>query len=213
MTPAMTRSADVGVPETPTPMPIRGPGRPRDVAASQAIFDAALHLLEQLGYGRMTMERVAAEAGVSRTSVYRRFRDKADLVTAAIAQANATRDGQPAVGDHRAALVAFLEEFDRRFAESCLEVIGSLVGAREDPTALAMHRDRVVAPRRVYARSLLEAAQACGELASDADLDVALHMLAGSVLFRRVSGEQAAPGWAHRAVDAVWAGMGPAQPA
>jgi AcrR family transcriptional regulator len=204
-----TPPADV-VSGTPTPALTRGPGRPRDIAASQAIFDAALHQLERLGYGRMTVERVAAEAGVSRASVYRRFRDKADLVTAAIAQANTTRDGQPAAGDPRAALVAFLEEFDRRFAESCLEVIGSLVGAREDPTALAMHRERVVAPRRAYARSLLESAQAGGELAADADLDVALHMLAGSVLFRRVSGERAAPGWARRAVDAIWAGMGSA---
>ena len=148
---------------------IRGPGRPRDEAASQAIFDAALHQLEQLGYGRMTVESVAAEAGVSRASVYRRFRDKADLVTAAIAQANATRDGQPAEGEppliHALRSSRSWRSSTRRFAESCLEVIGSLVGAREDPTALAMHRERVVAPRRAYARSLLEAAQARGELA------------------------------------------------
>jgi AcrR family transcriptional regulator len=189
----------------------RGPGRPRDEAASQAIFDAALHQLERLGYGRMTVEGVASEAGVSRASIYRRFRNKADLVTAAIAQAS-TPGG---TGDHtgerdpRPALVQFLEEFDARFAESCLEVIGGLVGAREDPTALALHRERVVAPRRAYGRSLLEAAQANGDLAPDADLDLALQMLTGSVLFRRIAGEQVPTGWASRAVDAVWAGMGP----
>ena len=88
-------------------------------------------------------------------------------------------------------------------------MIGGLVGAREDPTALALHRERVVAPRRAYGRSLLEAAQAKGDLAPDADLDLALQMLTGSVLFRRIAGEQEPPGWASRAVDAVWAGMGP----
>jgi AcrR family transcriptional regulator len=164
----------------------------------------------------MTVESVAVEAGVSRASVYRRFRDKADLVTAAIAQANDRPDdnGDDAAParDPRRALIEFLEEFDARFAESCLEVIGGLVGAREDPTALAMHRQRVVAPRRAYGRSLLEAAQAGGELAAEADLDLALQMLFGSVLFRRVSGERVAKGWARRAVDAVWAGMGPGPP-
>jgi AcrR family transcriptional regulator len=193
----------------------RGPGRPRDEATTEAIFDTALHQLEQLGYGRMTVEGVAAEAGVSRASIYRRFRNKADLVTAAIARANAPgapRGGHAAIGDPRRALVEFLEEFDARFAESCLEVIGGLVGAREDPSALAMHRDRVVAPRRAYGRSLLETAQERGELARDADLDLALQMLTGSVLFRRVSGERVAAGWARRAVDAVWAGMAPRQP-
>lgn len=191
----------------------RGPGRPRDEAASRAIFDAARRQLEQLGFARMSVESVAAEAGVSRASVYRRFRDKADLVTAAIADAYVEPGGR-GLRDPHAALVAFLEEFEDRFAEHCLEVIGGLVGTREDPTALAMHRARVVAPRRAYARSLLEAAQSRGELAGDADLDVALQMLAGSVLFRRLSGEPAAKGWARRAVDAVWAGMGPrSQPA
>ncbi len=204
------------VPLRPVETVARGPGRPRDEATSRAIFDAALHQLEQLGYGRMTVESVAAEAGVSRASVYRRFRDKADLVTAAIAQANDHQDdnadGGAPVRDPRRALTEFLEEFDARFAESCLEVIGGLVGAREDPTALAMHRQRVVAPRRAHGRSLLEAAQARGELAADADLDLALQMLFGSVLFRRVSGDWVATGWARRAVDAVWAGMGPKPP-
>ncbi|HXW39453.1 MAG TPA: TetR/AcrR family transcriptional regulator [Acidimicrobiales bacterium] len=213
--------ADPGDPTCPAGPPPRGPGRPRDETASRAIFDAALRQLEQLGYGRMTVESVAAEAGVSRASVYRRFRNKADLVTAAIARGHVVSSTGPdelsadplPERDPRSALIDFLVEFDQRFAESCLEVIGGLVGAREDPTALAMHRERVVAPRRARARSLLEAAQARGELAADADLDVALQMLAGSVLFRRVSGERAARGCAGRAVDAIWTGMAPASPA
>ncbi|MBV8462194.1 MAG: TetR/AcrR family transcriptional regulator [Acidimicrobiales bacterium] len=188
--------------------PARGPGRPRDEAASQAIFEAALRQVHQVGYGRMTVDSVAAEAGVSRASVYRRFRHKSDLVTATIAQAYAPPDARRAV-DPRAALVTFLEEFDGRFAEPCLEVIGSLVGARQDPEALELHRARVIAPRLGYARSLLEAARDRGELDPRADLDLAVQMLAGSVLCRRMSGARARHGWARRAVDAVWRGMGP----
>lgn len=190
------------------PCPGRLPGRPRDERASRAIAAAALRQLDDLGYGRLTMESVAAEAGVSRATVYRRYRDKADMVTAAIAGVATPVDADP-VADPRGALVRFLEAFDERFAESCLEVIGGLIGEREDDSALALHRARVVAPRRSYALSLLRQAQRRGELDPDADLGLALQMLAGSVFFRRVSGDRAAPGWARRAVDTVWSGMGP----
>jgi len=187
----------------------RSPGRPRDERASRAITDAALRQLDALGYGRITMEGVATEAGVSRATIYRRYRHKADLVTAAIADAAVERDGHADAADARRALVRFLEEFDGRFAESCLEVIGGLIGDREEPHALKMHRERVVAPRSAYALSLLREAQAGGELDADADMALALQMLAGSVFFRRVSGDQADPRWAQRAVDAIWAGMAP----
>jgi AcrR family transcriptional regulator len=198
--------SDPGAAVAPWP---RSPGRPRDERASQAIAEAALHQLDSLGYGQITMESVALEAHVSRATVYRRYRDKADLVTAAIAaQSMAYLAADPAA-DPRAALVGFLEEFDGRFGESCLEVIGGLAGAREDPGAMAMHRERVVAPRSAQALSLLQEAQRRGQLAQDADLRLALQMLAGSVFFRRVSGQMSDPGWAERAVAAIWAGMGP----
>jgi AcrR family transcriptional regulator len=200
-------TSDAGTP--PETDCTRAPGRPRDERASRAITAAALHQLDVLGYGRITMESVATEAGVSRATIYRRYRDKADVVTTAIAsQSMASLTGDPA-GDPRAALVGFLEEFDGRFGESCLEVIGGLVGAREDPRAMAMHRERVVAPRSARALLLLQEAQRRGQLAENADLRLALQMLAGSVFFRRVSGQPSDPGWAERAVDAIWSGMAP----
>jgi AcrR family transcriptional regulator len=189
----------------------RSPGRPRDERASQAIAEAALHQLDALGYGQITMESVAIEAGVSRATIYRRYRDKADLVTAAIAAQSMGRLVADPTDDPRAALVGFLEEFDGRFGESCLEVIGGLAGAREDPQAMAMHRERVVDPRCAYALLLLQEAQRRGQLAAGADLRLALQMLAGSVFFRRVSGCPSEPGWAEDAVSVIWAGMAPAR--
>ena len=73
-------------------------GRPRDERASQAINEAALRLLMEVGYARLSMESVASEAGVARATVYRRFKDKADLVTAAIA---ASRRGRVRPGPVR----------------------------------------------------------------------------------------------------------------
>jgi AcrR family transcriptional regulator len=190
------------------PMPLRSPGRPRDERASSAITEAALRQLSEWGYGRMTMESVATEAGVARATIYRRFRDKADLITTAIAGNNTGHLAEGTSDDPRHDLISYLNEFDDRFAESCLEVVGTLIAAREDPTALALHRQRVVGPRLRYVRSLLVRAVEIGELRSDADLDLAIQMLTGSVFARRVTGQQSTPGWAERAVETVWAGMG-----
>jgi AcrR family transcriptional regulator len=188
----------------------RGPGRPRDQRASSAITDAALRQLAEVGFGKVSMESVASEAGVARATIYRRYRDKADLITAAIAANSSTHLGSGDGDDPRAELIEYLNEFDARFAEGCLEVVGTLIGAREDPGALALHRERVVGPRMGYARSLLERARQLGQLRDDADLDLALQMVTGSVFARRVAGDASAVGWAERAVDIIWRGMGPA---
>ena len=154
------------------------------------------------------MESVASEAGVARATVYRRYRDKADLITAAIAGNSSSHLVPGPAADPRADLVRYLSEFDDRFAEGCLEVVGTLIGSREDPWSLALHRERVVGPRFGYARSLLEQARGLGQLRADADIDLALQMLAGSVFARRVAGTTSVPGWAERAVDTIWTGMG-----
>jgi AcrR family transcriptional regulator len=195
--------------EGPTdPRSTRGPGRPRDQRASTAITEAALRQLTELGYAKVSMDGVATEAGVARATVYRRYRDKADLITAAIAANSSAHLAPVPSTDPRTDLADYLDQFDQRFAESCLEVVGTLIGAREDPGALDLHRQRVIAPRMGYARSLLEQARDEGQLRADADLDLALEMLVGSVFARRIAGIPSAPGWAERAVDAVWAGMG-----
>ncbi len=191
---------------------VRLPGRPRDERATKAITEAALRQLADIGYGRLSMESVAAEAGVARATVYRRFRDKADLVTAAIAQQAAVWGASQTSKDPRADLKRFLLDFDDRFASSCVELVGALLANREDPTALALHRERVVGPRMEYARGLLQRACELGQLDSDADLDLALEMLVGAVIARAVSGRRSRPGWAGRALDAVWRAMGPSQP-
>jgi AcrR family transcriptional regulator len=189
--------------------PPRGPGRPRNEQASTAIAEAALRQLGECGFAKVTMESVAGEAGVARATIYRRYRDKADQVTAAIAANSTTHLAGGPSDDPRGDLIAYLNEFDRRFGESCLEVVGTLIGMREDPGALDLHRQRVVGPRMAYSRGLLERARDLGQLRADADLDLALQMLTGSVFGRRITGQPSRAGWAERAVDAIWTGMGP----
>jgi AcrR family transcriptional regulator len=182
----------------------RPPGRPRDEQATRAITEAALRQLAEHGYARVSMESIAMEANVARATVYRRFRDKADLITAAIASNAGGRFAERTSDDPRADLISYLEEFDERFGEDCVEVMGTLLGSRHERGALALHRDRVVAPRTAYARGLLEQARQRGQLPAHIDVDLAVEMLAGSVFARRVSGTPSSPGWARRALDMIW---------
>jgi len=199
----------VGTPSaTPSACPGRSPGRPRDEQATAAITEAALRQLEDLGYVRMSMESVATEAGVARATVYRRFRDKADLVTAAIANRGGPGPDEPS-DDPRQDLVTFLEEFDQRFGESCVEVVGALIGSRDERQALELHRQRVVRPRVARARALVVRAQELGQLAGDVDPDLAVQLLTGSVFARRVAGIPSDPDWAVRAVDMLRSRAGP----
>jgi AcrR family transcriptional regulator len=121
-----------------------GPGTSGSARPSPS---AALRQLHELGYAKVSMESVACEAGVARATIYRRYRDKADLITAAIADNSTSHLVDRPSDDPRADLVAYLDEFDQRFAEGCLEVVGTLIGVRQDPGALALHRQRVVGPR------------------------------------------------------------------
>lgn len=190
------------------PTLIRAPGRPRDQRVSRAITHAAIRQLDAVGYAAISMESVASEAGVARATIYRRYRDKADLITSAIAEHAAEIPAGPS-DDPKADLCRFLADFDRRFGASGMGVLGALMTNRDDPHALDLHRKRVIAPRLDYGRRLLEQARDDGDLRPDADLDLAFQMLSGSVFHRRVAGVDTDPGWAERAVEAIWLGMGP----
>lgn len=188
--------------------PPRRAGRPRDERASRAIAEAALRLLGDVGYANMSMESVAAEARVSRATIYRRYQDKADLITSAIAIAAQppTTSGDP-LGD----LVSFLEEFDSRIAEICLEVVGCLLGSRADPSAMARHRDRVIGPRMGAVVGLVVRAKEAGLFGERADPDLLAEMLMGAIFARRIIGLPAEKGWALRAVGTACTGAATAE--
>ncbi|TMK61041.1 MAG: TetR/AcrR family transcriptional regulator, partial [Actinobacteria bacterium] len=66
---------------------VRGPGRPRDASRDRAILAAALQILQEEGYRGLTIDGVAARAGVGRPTIYRRWPSKPALVVAALVEA------------------------------------------------------------------------------------------------------------------------------
>src|SRR3954468_25112873 len=91
----------------PVSVPTRG--RPRDPRRRQAILDAAVHLLAEVGYDRATVEAVAARAGVSKPTIYRRWPGgKAEIVADAIRAKRADGAVLPDTGSLRGDLLAML---------------------------------------------------------------------------------------------------------
>lgn len=78
----MTRKSS---PSPKAPARAQGPGRPKDLAKRASILDAAKRLFVELGYQGVSMDQIAAAAGVSKLTVYSHFGDKEALFTAAIA--------------------------------------------------------------------------------------------------------------------------------
>jgi AcrR family transcriptional regulator len=189
--------------ETPAP-----PRQARGEAVDVVILDAAKELLLRDGYRGLSIEAVVERTGVAKTTIYRRYRNKADLATAAIA-AYSEEAALDLPDNPRAALVAFLAGFRERMLAGGTGVLASILVERGDPGVLDLHRQRVIWPRMAQARALLEAASERGDIRADADLDLALSMIVGSFFATQIAGLDDDEGWAERAVALAWSGLEP----
>jgi AcrR family transcriptional regulator len=182
-------------------------GRPRSRRADAAILDTALEHLRSGGYADLSMEQVAAAAGVGKATIYRRYRNKADLASAALASITADEFERAPIPDGtRDALIDHLLRFERGTGQVGLHVIASLLGERSDPELLELHRERVVRRGRARARSILRRGQERGEVRADANLDAAMEMLIGSLFARRLAGGDGSP-WPEVVVDTLLRGL------
>jgi AcrR family transcriptional regulator len=89
--------------------PSRG-GRPRDPSRDGVIRAAILRLLADVGYGSLTMDAVASEAGVGKATIYRRWRTKQDLVVDTISDLNRAEASTPDTGSVEADLRSMMHQ-------------------------------------------------------------------------------------------------------
>jgi AcrR family transcriptional regulator len=187
---------------------VRSPGRPREPETDARILDAAYRLMAQHGYTRMSMEAVAAEAGVTRPTIYRRWPSKIDLAMASLVyQCDLSRP--PLTGETRADLVAEVEHFRRAISRPYgMSLLGTVLAEEhETPALLDAFRQYLAAPRRTALRAILEAGQSRGEFRPDADLAIAVNLLVGAYYAQYVAGAPFAEDWSGRVVDSVLAGL------
>jgi AcrR family transcriptional regulator len=172
--------------ETAAEAPRRG--RPRSEKAKQAILTATSELLLDRGLNSMSMDDVAERAGVSKATIYRWWGSKELLALDALATAWAAPmpAAQRDTGTLRGDLLARFRPWMRQLNEQPFgRVIAGLVAeAQTDPEFAKLYLEHFVHPRRDATRVLLVRAVDRGEIAADADLEVALDLLYGPVYHR-----------------------------
>ncbi len=182
------------------------PGRPRDPAVDRAILQATLRVLTSEGYAGASIERVASAAGVGKTAIYRRYASKAELTAAALASLRDSWGPPPDTGSARDDMVELLA-----LAESSLArgpgyaMLGALlVEERRNPELFELFRERVMRPRRDDAMKVLQRGVERGEIHADANFEVAIQAMVGSILARHIMGVPESRKLIEETVDTVW---------
>lgn len=174
-------------------------GRPRSEAARVAILGVAFELLTAQGPGRLTIEAVAAKAGVGKPTIYRYWPNARALEMAAMLEQPApdtdVQVGQSAIAD----LQAQLEKVVAIFAERRGRQMTQMIAASEPDSELSKQfRNTVILKCREEGRAILDRAIEDGHVRSDISVEVALDMIYGPLFYRLLAG--------HAPLDAGFAG-------
>src|SRR5438067_9382063 len=179
----------------------RRPGARKDPEADRLIIETTHRLLRELGYDRLTMDAVAREAGVARTTVYRRYKDKADLVSAAI-ETLRTPVKRAATGDARRDLIAHLDSVRRNYGVSLAGTL--LMEEPYNPRLLELFRERMVTPQRRIVADTIKEGIARGQIRADLDIERILDLLLGAFFAAVFAKGRPGPEWPQQIVEALW---------
>jgi AcrR family transcriptional regulator len=190
----------------------RSAGRPRDPAITEAITEAARRLLAEEGFARMSVERLATEAGVGKPAIYRRFRTKAAIVAAAIEDELPPLE-VPDAGDTEAEA---RQLWDRGLPVNGLPYI-SLVGGliaehKRHPELIQAFRDNVLVPRREVGRQVIVRGQGRGHIRPELDPVLVVDSLVGPYFARVFAGLHTSAAWREQAFQMWWDNIRVVQP-
>jgi AcrR family transcriptional regulator len=183
-------------------------GRPRDPEVEKRILDITLAQMARDGYSRMSLDSVAAEAGVSKPTIYRRWTGKADLATAALRTLQIAEQSVD-TGSTRGDLIGILRNFRRSLLRpNGMSLIGAVLAEENHtPELLAFFRDRIVAPRRHTLRVVLETAKQRHELRHGVDIEAVVVMLVGAFYAQYLAQPKVPADYPERLVQTLWSGI------
>jgi len=187
--------------------PPRPPGRPRSPEAERAILDATLELLASEGFDRLTVEGVAASAGVGKATIYRRWPSKLALVLAAVGELSAHPLPELTTGRTRDDLVNLLRHIIEALTGTIAGRIlpGLVAESARSPELLGVLHDFWLS-RRGLMLEVLRQGSAQGDLPEDVDHELIADLLYGPVHYRfLISAAPVDPPLAEQLVDAVMA--------
>jgi len=178
--------------------------------AHEAIRRAALTLFIDQGVEGMSIEAVAAKAGVGKASIYRRWQSKEELVIDAVIEVFADPP-IPHTGHVRDDLVQSTRDLQALMSSSPTgDVFPRMAAevARRTPLG-RLYAARVIGPRRTVFEETLRRGVARGELSSAIDVDLTVDHLVGTLLLRKLAGrlKRSDRAFADRVVDVLLAGL------
>jgi AcrR family transcriptional regulator len=160
----------------------RPPGRPREARIDEAVRAAVLELLAERGYAGVTIEGVAARAGVGKTAIYRRFPSKAELVFEAAVHGLELPPAQD-TGSLRRDLAALIRRIVASLTRpaAAAAIPGLIADLGRDPALATRFEQTFVAQERAVVATVLGRAAARGELQAPPDPELAHALLLGPV--------------------------------
>jgi AcrR family transcriptional regulator len=164
-------------------------GRRRNDAAKEAILDAAFRLLSAPRLETLTIDAIAAEAGVGRQTIYRWWPSKGAVLADALAHYARVVVPERDTGSFTGDLAAFLiDSFAGLGNEGYADRLRQIVAEAQRDEHVARVLADFTAVRRGALRALLERGRAAGELAAEADLDMLVDMAYGVLYYRLLVG-------------------------
>lgn len=165
-----------------------GGGRPRDATRDEAILDAAIAILAETGYERMTMDMVAMRAKAGKATVYRRWPSKGEMVVEAVARMKRSLVDLEQLADTgtlRGDLLALFKPQSVEQAEQKMRAMAGLAAMLAQHPALAeAGHDAIVAPWVAANRMLIERARARGEANANAHVDTVAQIIPSLAAYR-----------------------------
>ncbi|MEH1767454.1 MAG: TetR/AcrR family transcriptional regulator [Nostoc sp.] len=159
-------------------------GRPRSIHADQAILQATLDLLAEVGYESMSIEAIASRAGVGKTTIYRRYTSKEELVADAIESLRddvAIPDTGSFWGDMDILINNAAKKIDSPLGRQTLALIIST--ASTNPQFAEVYWTKYTKLRREALSKVLKRAKSRSEIHKDADIELIIDLLSGSLYY------------------------------
>ena len=180
------------------------PGRPRSIESHQAILQATIDLLIEVGFTQMSVDAIAARAGVGKTTIYRRYSSKEELIADAI-ESLRQEVVIPDIGSFWGDIDFLIESA----AQLTLNPLGKQIVAMIVSTALTnaqfaqMYWTKYLQPRRQAFAIVLKRAKERGELQTDADSDLFFDTISSIMLYASVfpPGAESWGGYVRRLLD------------
>jgi AcrR family transcriptional regulator len=175
-------------------------------------MEAVLDLVEEVGLASLSMEAIAARAGVSKATIYRRWSSKEDLVIDVVAGLVGSVP-LPVDGDIRAILLEVLHLMRNFMSHMAAGAIFPwLVGEVAAGTEVGRHyAEAVILPRKQALAGVIQGAIDRGELRADLDVNLAVQMVVGPILMQKMLGAflEEDEHWEEHLVDTLLRGWAP----